>query len=241
MKDKMKIIIDAVNALEADFLDAASGSLFLQKATGDYAWGCSDDGDDEYWRVVCTRAELEQCIAEMSLHNVTQEEFELYRDAPKGVLEPESVTQKIARDINSSPYTPEPESTLKKVLTDSVNPELYLAAKPRVRPVSQFLQSGEDFEHTKTLNFIRDRMEHEYKESPNVDYVRKLDNAIAFMAKAEEEVIEKRKSELQAAKERQVKDFVVKLNASGFSCGYEQIGAMQSLGMLAEIVLPLEK
>lgn len=42
-----------------------------------------------------------------------------------------------------------------------------------------FLQTGEEFEHTKTLNFIYDRMSM-FGESPNLDYMHKLKNAIAF-------------------------------------------------------------
>lgn len=44
-----------------------------------------------------------------------------------------------------------------------------------------FLQTGEDFEHTKTLNFIRDRLVEVHGEPKNLDYMHKLNNAIAFV------------------------------------------------------------
>lgn len=54
--------------------------------------------------------------------------------------------------------------------------------KPRTTP---FLQTGEDFEHTKTLNFIRDRMINVHGENSHYDYMHKLNNAIIFMEKTE--------------------------------------------------------
>lgn len=50
-----------------------------------------------------------------------------------------------------------------------------------------FLQTGEDFEHSKTLNFIRDRLVEVYGESKNLDYMHKLNNAIAFVGDMENE------------------------------------------------------
>ena len=44
-----------------------------------------------------------------------------------------------------------------------------------------FLQTGEDFEHSKTLNFIRDRLVEIHGEPKNLDYMHKLNNAIAFV------------------------------------------------------------
>jgi len=55
--------------------------------------------------------------------------------------------------------------------------------KPNAKP---FLQTGEAFEHTKTLNFILERMINVHGEHESVDYIHKLRNAIMFVEKAEE-------------------------------------------------------
>lgn len=49
-----------------------------------------------------------------------------------------------------------------------------------------FLQTSEDFEHTKTLNFIRDRLIDVHGEPNNLDYMHKLNNAISFVERMEE-------------------------------------------------------
>lgn len=48
-----------------------------------------------------------------------------------------------------------------------------------------FLQTGEEFEHTKTLNFIYDRMVDVHGENENVDYMHKLKNAIMMVKNRE--------------------------------------------------------
>lgn len=48
------------------------------------------------------------------------------------------------------------------------------------------LQTGEDFEHTKTLNFIRDRLVEVYGVNASYDYMHKLNNAIAFVERMED-------------------------------------------------------
>ena len=55
--------------------------------------------------------------------------------------------------------------------------------KPNAKP---FLQTGEAFEHTKTLNFILERMINVHGEHESVDYIHKLRNAIMFVERAEE-------------------------------------------------------
>jgi len=54
------------------------------------------------------------------------------------------------------------------------------AVKPK-----PFLQTGEAFEHTKTLNFILERMINIRGEHESVDYIHKLRNAIIFVEKSE--------------------------------------------------------
>jgi hypothetical protein len=54
------------------------------------------------------------------------------------------------------------------------------------RPTKPFLQTGEEFEHTKALNFIRERMIEVHGENPHYDYMHKLNNAIIFVERAEE-------------------------------------------------------
>tara|TARA_R110002012_G_scaffold316344_1_gene531195 strand:+ start:429 stop:1310 length:882 start_codon:yes stop_codon:yes gene_type:complete len=49
-----------------------------------------------------------------------------------------------------------------------------------------FLQTREEFGHTKTLNFIYDRMVNVHGENSSVDYMHKLKNAIAFVEQSEE-------------------------------------------------------
>lgn len=44
-----------------------------------------------------------------------------------------------------------------------------------------FLQTGEEFEHTKTLNFIYERLIEVHGENPNVDYMHKLKNVIMMV------------------------------------------------------------
>ena len=44
-----------------------------------------------------------------------------------------------------------------------------------------FLQTGEEFEHTKTLNFIYERLIEVHGENSNFDYMHKLKNAIAMV------------------------------------------------------------
>lgn len=48
-----------------------------------------------------------------------------------------------------------------------------------------FLQTGEEFEHTKTLNFILERVINVHGEHESVDYIHKLRNAIIFTEKME--------------------------------------------------------
>lgn len=49
-----------------------------------------------------------------------------------------------------------------------------------------FLQTGEGFEHSKNLNFIRNRLIDVHGEPNNLDYMHKLNNAIAFVERMEE-------------------------------------------------------
>lgn len=44
-----------------------------------------------------------------------------------------------------------------------------------------FLQTGEEFEHTKTLNFIYERLVNVHSENPSFDYMHKLKNAIVMV------------------------------------------------------------
>ncbi|AUR86840.1 hypothetical protein NVP1090B_05 [Vibrio phage 1.090.B._10N.286.48.F1] len=44
-----------------------------------------------------------------------------------------------------------------------------------------FMQTGEEFEHTKTLNFIYDRLIEVHGENPKYDYMHKLKNAIMMV------------------------------------------------------------
>ncbi|AUR83631.1 hypothetical protein NVP1038O_21 [Vibrio phage 1.038.O._10N.286.51.C2] len=54
----------------------------------------------------------------------------------------------------------------------------YEEAKP-------FMQTDEEFEHTKTLNFIYERLIEVHGENPRYDYMHKLKNAIMMVEKAE--------------------------------------------------------
>lgn len=59
------------------------------------------------------------------------------------------------------------------------------AAALEVKPETPPLQTGEGFEHSKTLNFIRDRLVEVHGEPKNLDYMHKLNNAIAFVEQME--------------------------------------------------------
>ena len=73
-----------------------------------------------------------------------------------------------------------------------------------------FLQTGEAFEHTKTLNFILERMINVHGEHDSVDYIHKLSNAITFVEKVESP---KQKIELQKPKRVKVDYVKVDKNA----------------------------
>lgn len=63
---------------------------------------------------------------------------------------------------------------------------LPLISNESIKEEKPFLQTGEDFEHSKTLNFIRDRLVEVHGEPKNPDYMHKLNNAIAFVERMEE-------------------------------------------------------
>lgn len=54
------------------------------------------------------------------------------------------------------------------------------------RAKKPFMQTGEAFEHTKALNFIRDRMINVHGENSHYDYMHKLNNAITYVERGEE-------------------------------------------------------
>ncbi len=66
------------------------------------------------------------------------------------------------------------------------------------------LQTGESFEHTKTLNFIRDRLVEVHGEPKNLDYMHKLNNVIAFVERMEDAKVSNDGFESVAVKEAQI-------------------------------------
>ncbi len=69
----------------------------------------------------------------------------------------------------------------------TIDCDLYIlrAAALETKEPKPLLQTGEEFEHTKTLNFIFDRLVNVYGENPNYDYMHKLKNAITMVENRE--------------------------------------------------------
>ncbi len=74
-----------------------------------------------------------------------------------------------------------PPATLDVMAQDNEAEEAKAVAKYK-----PFLQTGEPYEHTKTLNFILGRMVEIHGEKLNYDYMHKLKNAIAFVERCED-------------------------------------------------------
>lgn len=79
---------------------------------------------------------------------------------------------------------PDSEGILQRAV--EVNGDFVELTIDDLRLKTPLLQTGEDFEHTKTLNFIRDRLVEVHGEPENLDYMHKLNNAIAFVERIEE-------------------------------------------------------
>jgi len=150
---KQKTVVDAVNYFKGEFPlyckdshEDMSQVIEAMKGFDGYSKGELTNGnsvrDNEYWSVICTIEQFNQCVKEMS-EIASANDFEKYTAARRFIAA-------------SKPTKPKP-----------------------------FLQTGEDFEHTKTLNFILDRMIEVHGEHESVDYIHKLRNAIIFVESAE--------------------------------------------------------
>jgi hypothetical protein len=92
--------------------------------------------------------------------------------------------------------------TWNKQALKSWKPNLYVLTKMQAehdaKQVKPFLQTGESFEHTKTLNFILERMVNVHGEHESVDYIHKLRNAIIFVEQAEDKTPKQAKPRTKA-------------------------------------------
>lgn len=80
--------------------------------------------------------------------------------------------------------------------------------QPKPKKTVPFLQTGESFEHTKTLNFIIERMINVHGEHESVDYIHKLRNAIIFIEAIEGSV----NTDVECSKQKKTKVEFVRID-----------------------------
>lgn len=72
-------------------------------------------------------------------------------------------------------------SNLNNLEASKLNGERYILHAAALEEKKTFMQTGEEYEHTKTLNFIYERLIEVHGENPSFDYMHKLKNVIIMV------------------------------------------------------------